>query len=89
MQRWLVYIVQCHDDSFYTGITNNLEKRVKAHEAGKASRYTRCRLPVKLVYTEMQPTRSAALKREAAIKRLNRRAKEELVFRASSGVIAR
>jgi predicted GIY-YIG superfamily endonuclease len=79
VQSWLVYIVRCRDGSFYTGITNDLERRLKAHDAGKASRYTRGRLPVRLAYTETQPTKSAALKREAAIKRLCREAKERLI----------
>ena len=77
--RWLVYILRCRDGSLYTGITNDLDKRLKAHAAGKASRYTRSRLPVTLAYTEPQPTKSRALKREAAIKRLSRQAKLAMV----------
>jgi predicted GIY-YIG superfamily endonuclease len=77
--RWLVYILRCSDGSLYTGITNDLPKRLKAHAAGKASRYTRSRLPVKLAYTEPQRSKSAALKREAAIKQLRRAEKERLV----------
>ena len=77
--RWLVYILRCVDGSLYTGITSELPKRLKAHAAGKASRYTRSRLPVKLVYSEPQESKSAALKREAAIKKLPRRAKELLI----------
>lgn len=76
---WLVYILRCRDSSLYTGITNDLPKRLKAHAAGKASRYTRSRLPVTLAHQEPQPTKSHALKREAAIKRLPRRAKLELI----------
>ena len=72
---WLVYILRCRDGSLYTGITNDLPKRLKTHAAGKASRYTRSRLPVTLVHQEPVPTKSHALKREAAIKRLPRRAK--------------
>lgn len=77
--RWLVYLLRCSDGSLYCGITNDLPKRLKAHAAGKASRYTRSRLPVKLAYTEPQPSKSAALKREAAIKRLRRGDKDRLV----------
>ena len=77
--RWLVYLLRCHDDSLYTGITNDLPKRLKAHAAGKASKYTRSRLPVKLAYSEQKQTKSAALKREAAIKRLRRAEKERLL----------
>ena len=76
---WLVYLLRCSDGSFYTGITNDLDKRLKAHAAGKASRYTRGRLPVKVIYTEPQENKSAALKREAAIKKLRRAAKNRLL----------
>ncbi|MFM8952718.1 MAG: GIY-YIG nuclease family protein [Planctomycetaceae bacterium] len=76
---WTVYILRCRDGSLYTGITNDLPKRLKAHAAGKASKYTRSRLPVQVAYRESRRSRSAALKREAAIKRLHRRAKLELV----------
>jgi putative endonuclease len=77
--RWLVYLLRCRDGSLYCGITNDLPKRLKAHAAGKASRYTRSRLPVTLAYTEPQKSKSAALKREAAIKRLRRGEKDRLV----------
>jgi predicted GIY-YIG superfamily endonuclease len=77
--RWLVYLLRCSDGSLYTGITNDLTKRLKAHAAGKASRYTRSHLPVALAYTEPQPSKSSALKREAAIKKLPRRLKLELL----------
>lgn len=76
---WLVYMLRCRDGSLYTGITNDLDRRLAAHAAGTASRYTRSRLPVKLVYREPQDGRSPALKREAAIKRLERRRKEQLI----------
>ena len=61
-RRWLVCILRCSDGSLYTGITNDLDKQLKAHAAGKASRYTRSRLPVALAYTEHQQSKSAALK---------------------------
>ena len=77
--RWLVYILRCRDRSLYTGITNDLPKRLKAHVAGRASKYTRSRLPVRLVYSEPQKSKSAALKREAAIKGLSRRQKDGLL----------
>ncbi len=73
--HWLVYLLRCSDGSLYTGITNDLPKRLKTHAAGRASRYTRSRLPVRLVYQERQPTKSSALKREAAIKKLPQRQK--------------
>jgi putative endonuclease len=78
---WLVYILRCSDGSLYTGITDDLPKRLKAHTAGRASKYTRSRLPVRLVFSEPQRSKSAALKREAAIKRLRRAGKERLVAR--------
>jgi predicted GIY-YIG superfamily endonuclease len=77
--RWLVYLLRCSDGSLYTGITNDLPKRLKAHAAGKASRYTRSRLPVTLVYSEPHRSKSAALKREAAIKKLSRPQKDRLM----------
>jgi putative endonuclease len=77
--RWLVYLLRCRDGSLYTGITNDLPKRLKAHATGKASKYTRSRLPVRLAYSEPQKSKSAALKREAAIKRLRRAEKDRLV----------
>ena len=76
---WLVYLLRCRDSSLYCGITNDLTKRLKAHAAGTASRYTRSRLPVKLAYSEPQTSKSSALKREAVIKKLARRHKELLV----------
>ena len=78
---WFVYVLRCADGSLYTGITNNLRRRFAAHRAGTASRYTRARLPVRLVYQERSRTRSAALKREAAIKRLPRAAKLKMLGR--------
>ena len=77
--RWLVYILHCSDGSLYTGITNDLPKRLKAHATGKASKYTRSRLPVRLAYSEPQRSKSAALKREAAVKGLRRAQKDRLV----------
>jgi predicted GIY-YIG superfamily endonuclease len=79
---WLVYLLRCSDGSLYTGITNDLTKRLKAHANGKASRYTRSRLPIMLVHTEPQRSKSLALKREAAIKKLRRDAKERLMSHA-------
>ncbi|MGH7547176.1 MAG: GIY-YIG nuclease family protein [Gemmatimonadales bacterium] len=75
-------MLRCGDGSLYTGITNDLPKRLVRHRAGTASAYTRSRLPVRLVYQDPQPTRSAALKREAALRRLPRMSKLALVRRA-------
>ena len=85
---WLVYLLRCRGGSLYCGITNDLPKRLKAHNAGRASRYTRSRLPVALAYAEPQRSKSAALKREAAIKKLPRPQKLKLLAkpkRKSSG----
>lgn len=75
----MVYLLRCRDGSLYTGITNDLTRRLAAHRAGKASAYTQSRRPVRLAYREALPDRGAALRREAAIKRLPRREKLALV----------
>jgi putative endonuclease len=75
----MVYLLRCRDGSLYTGITNDLSRRLAAHRAGKASAYTRSRRPLRLAYREVVRDRSAALRREAAIKRLTRQAKLELI----------
>lgn len=74
-----VYILECADSSYYTGYTNCLEKRLIKHQTGKASKYTRARLPVRLVYFERVENKSFGLKREHKIKKLNRKQKETLV----------
>jgi len=76
---WFVYIVRCDDNSLYTGIAKDVERRLEQHNAGTASRYTRSRMPVSLEYREQQPNQSMALKRELAIKALSRKAKEALI----------
>lgn len=73
------YILRCGDGSLYTGWTNNLEKRLEAHNAGRGGRYTRSRLPVKLVYYESFDKKNEAMRREAAIKKLTRQEKEKLI----------
>lgn len=78
-QVWWVYMLRCVDGTLYTGATNDLEKRVKTHSLGKGARYTRARLPVRLVFQEKAKGRSAALKREAALKTLTRREKLKLI----------
>ena len=78
---WTVYILRCCDDTLYTGITNDMERRLAAHAGGAASRYTRSRRPVELAWSEPSADRSAALKREAEIKKLPRREKMELIRR--------
>jgi predicted GIY-YIG superfamily endonuclease len=83
--KWFVYILRCSDGSLYTGITKEARRRCEQHNAGTASRYTRSRLPVALVYQERQASRSLALKREAAIKAMSRLEKESLIRQARSG----
>ena len=75
IDSWFVYIVRCSDGSLYTGITKDVKRRCQQHDAGTASSYTRSRRPVKLAYHEARPDQSSALKREAAIKAMNRRGK--------------
>ncbi len=78
-RRWFVYLLRCADGSLYTGITTDVPRRAKQHNAGTASRYTRSRLPAVLVYQEAQASHSHALKRELAIKALSRQKKESLI----------
>jgi len=75
---WYVYMLRCGDGSLYTGITDDVEKRLAVHRSGKGAKYTRGRGPLELVYTEEQPDKSAALRRETAIKRLTRKKKLQL-----------
>ena len=73
------YLLECSDHSFYCGWTNDLDKRVMAHNSGNGAKYTKSRRPVALVYYETYETKEAAMKREAAIKRMSRREKERLI----------
>jgi putative endonuclease len=77
--RWFVYIVRCADRSLYTGITTDAKKRVAEHNDGKGAKYTRARVPVRLVYVEPAPDRSAAARREREIKRMPASVKRRLV----------
>ena len=76
---WSLYILECRDGSLYTGISNDIDRRFLAHQEGKASRYTRTRRPVVLVYREECGSRSQALSRECAVKSLSKKKKEELI----------
>lgn len=73
------YIVRCKDNSLYTGWTNNLEKRIEAHNTGKGAKYTKTRGPVELVYYEQFETKEEAMSREYAIKQMTKKQKEKLV----------
>ncbi|MBU3811612.1 MAG: GIY-YIG nuclease family protein [Candidatus Niameybacter stercoravium] len=79
---YFIYIVKCRDETYYTGYTTDIERRLKAHNEGKGAKYTRCRLPVELVYWEQYEEKSQALKREYAIKQLTRKQKQQLIGRS-------
>ena len=76
---WYLYILRCGDDTLYTGITNDISARLKAHASGKGAKYTRGRGPLELVYQEQQESYSAALKREHQVKRLTRAQKLHMI----------
>lgn len=80
--EWFVYMLRCDDGSLYTGYTDDVQRRLAVHRSGKGAKYTRSRLPVELVYQEEVPDRSAALRREAAIKKLKRQEKLRLIEQA-------
>ncbi len=81
-KQWYVYMVQCRDGTFYTGITDNISKRMEVHNAGKGAKYTRSRRPVTLVFSEKEQSHSRALQREHEIKQLTRQQKEGLILEA-------
>jgi putative endonuclease len=68
MAKWYVYIIECKDGKLYTGVTNDLNRRIKQHNRGQGCRFTKFRIPVKLLYKEISPSRETALRREAEIK---------------------
>ena len=76
---YYVYLLMCSDNSIYCGITDSLEKRLKTHNNAKVAKYTRTRLPVRLIYSETAENKSAALKREYEIKKYSRKKKLELI----------
>lgn len=77
--KWVVYILECSDKSLYTGITNDLERRLEEHRSGRGAKYTKHRSPLRVRYTEHRRNKSAALTREAAIKSLARPQKLALI----------
>lgn len=79
MQENYTYIVRCKDNSLYVGWTNNLEKRMKAHNDGKGAKYTKPRRPVELVYYEVFSTKQEAMSREYHLKKLSHKEKEQLI----------
>jgi putative endonuclease len=80
-----VYMVECSDNTLYTGWTVNLDRRLATHNAGRGARYTRSRLPVQLVYWEGQPDRGSAQRRESALRRISRAAKLRLISELAQG----
>lgn len=78
-KQWYVYIVECRDGTLYTGITDDIPRRIEAHNTGKGAKYTRGRDPVTLKYQETVESYSQALRREYQIKQLTRREKEALI----------
>ncbi len=85
MSEYCVYILRCGDGTLYTGCTNDLSRRLSVHQRGQGATYTRARLPVELVYRESAADKSAALRREAAIKALTRAEKLALIRAAGEG----
>ena len=81
MNENYTYILRCADGTYYCGWTNNLDRRLKAHNEGKGAKYTRPRRPVALVYYEAFSTKEEAMRREYEIKQLPRKKKEELIFK--------
>ncbi len=79
MKENYTYMVECKDGSYYTGWTNHLEKRIQDHNNGKGAKYTKAKRPVTLVYYETFATKEEAMKREYAIKQMNRKEKEALI----------
>lgn len=73
------YIVRCRDNTFYTGWTTNIEKRIEVHNSGKGAKYTKSRRPVELVYFEEFNTKEEAMRREYEIKQMTRKKKEKLI----------
>lgn len=81
MNENYTYILRCADGTYYCGWTNNLDRRLKAHNEGKGAKYTRSRRPVALVYYEAFSTKEEAMRREYEIKQFPRKKKEELIFK--------
>ena len=78
-EKWSLYVLRCGDGSFYTGITNGIDRRFKMHAEGKGAKYTRSRRPLELLYEESCGSRTQALVRECAVKALPRKRKEKLI----------
>lgn len=79
MNEWCVYMLRCSDDSLYTGVTNDLSKRLEKHRSGSGSKYVRSRLPISMAYIEIGHDQSSAMSREYEIKQMSKQDKESLV----------
>ena len=80
MKDWFVYVLECNDGTFYTGITDNINKRLVVHNSGKGAKYTRGRTPVILKFVQKVSARGEALRREVQIKKMTRNEKKELMM---------
>jgi len=87
MTTWMVYILECADNSLYTGITNDLQRRLAAHENGTGAKYTRGRAPFVVLYQEPCSSRSDATKRELVIKGLSKTAKRALIHDSKTSIL--
>lgn len=83
--RHYVYILECSDGSYYTGYTNNLEKRIDMHQSGKGAKYTRGRTPVELLFSEVYESKTEAMQAEYRIKKLTRKQKEQYIGQDKKG----
>lgn len=88
LREWAVYILRCGDGSLYTGIAKNVEDRLRKHRQGKGAAYTRTHLPVHLVHQEDNMTRSQALVREACLKRISKKSKEQFLMQQKERIHA-
>ena len=88
MLDFYIYILKCNDGRYYTGHTDNLEKRIAEHQAGAYECYTSSRLPVKVIYVEAFASRAEALEAERKIKDLSRKKKEALAYQGGEGIVA-
>lgn len=84
MKNWIVYILRCSDNSLYTGITKDLDRRIQQHNDGTGAKYTRAHRPVKLVWSKTKLAESAAKKEEARIKKLSKPEKEKMLKQKTS-----
>ena len=87
ISHWYLYILECSDGTYYTGITTDIPRRIQAHEDGKGAKYTKGRAPLKLIYSEECTDRSSASKRELQVKALAKEEKIALIRAATDAVI--